>query len=236
MGNPRVGIFVQVRLGSMRLPGKALLPLGGSTVIEQVMAALSAVPAAALALLTDEDSAGALEQPARRHGYAVVVGPREDVLARYTSAVRRFNVDTVVRATGDSPLVSAPLAREILAIHEAAGADLSHFLGCPLGTGVEVIASRALEQAGTHASDPAEREHISTYLYRNRERFTILEPAVPAEIEQLYANVSVDTPEDYARLLAIYADLHHGAPLKVRDVVRWLREHPERVSLKQIRY
>ena len=236
MGKARVGIFVQVRLGSQRLPRKALLPLGGTTVIEQVMAALAPVPADSRALLTDAASAPALEEPARRHGYTVAPGPEEDVLARYTAAARRFGAQTVVRATGDSPLVSAALVREILAKHDDAGADLSHFLGCPLGTGVEVIAAGALEQAGMFAADPAEREHISTYLYRNRERFSILEPPVPAALELLNANVSVDTEEDYERLLAIYADLYHGAPLEVREVVDWLREHPERVSLKQIRY
>jgi len=238
MGIDRLGVFVQVRLGSQRLPGKALLPLGDSTVIEQVMAALRPLPADCYALLTDAASAPTLEAPAGRHGYAVQgqAGPADDVLARYKAAAVRFGVGTVVRATGDSPLVSARLAREITAVHRAADADLSHFLGCPLGTGVEVIASRALVEAARLAEDPAEREHISTYLYRHRNRFRVLEPEVPAELAHLDANVSVDTREDYERLLAIYAELYRGVPIEVLDVVSWLRGHPERVVHKHIRY
>ena len=47
------GVFLQVRLGSRRLPRKALLPLGDSTVIRQAMRALRRVPAGVHALLTD---------------------------------------------------------------------------------------------------------------------------------------------------------------------------------------
>ncbi len=47
----RTGIFIQVRLGSTRLPGKALLPLPGGSVIQHVMRALAAVPADVHALL-----------------------------------------------------------------------------------------------------------------------------------------------------------------------------------------
>jgi spore coat polysaccharide biosynthesis protein SpsF len=163
------------------------------------------------------------------------VGPEEDVLRRYVEAARLFGVDAVVRATGDSPLVSPDLVGEILGEHRATGADLSHYLGCPLGTGVEVIAVGAIEEAGRGARDPAEREHMSTYLYRHRERFAIHEPSVRAELAHP-ANVSVDTQEDYERVKRIYGDLYRGGPIEVREIVRWLREHPGEVSLKQLSY
>jgi spore coat polysaccharide biosynthesis protein SpsF len=236
MGQPRLGVFVQVRLGSQRLPGKALLRLGPSTVIEQAMQALRGVPAAAYALLTDAASAPALEAPARAHGFGVRVGPEHDVLRRYVDAALEHGVDTVVRATGDSPLVSAELARSIVGMHLSSGADLSHYLGCPLGTGVEVIARRALDAAGLEATDPVEREHMSTYLYRHRDRFLLLEPEVEPELSAPWANVSVDTREDFERVLRIYADLYRGAPIEAREVARWLGEHPEEVSVKRITY
>ena len=66
------------------------------------------------------------------------------MLRRFADARRAFGVGTVVRATGDNPLVSAPLAERILALHAQRGADLSHFLGIPLGTGVEVVEAAAL--------------------------------------------------------------------------------------------
>ncbi len=220
---PGVGLFVQVRLGSRRLPRKALLPLGEDTVIGQVMGALRRVPAEVRALLTDEASAAELAEPARRGGFELFVGPQEDVLRRYCDAQRAWGVRRIIRATGDNPLVSAALAERILREHERSGADLSHYLGIPIGTGVEVVEAEALLRAEREAADPAEREHITTYLYRHPDRFRILEIAGPPQCLLPGARVTLDTEEDYRRILAIYRDLCRGRPIETEEIVTWMR-------------
>ena len=122
----RTGIFVQVRLGSTRLARKALLPLAGSTVIAQVMRALVPVPADVRALLTDRESLAALAPEAAASGFLVMAGHPDDVLTRYADAARQFDVQRIVRATGDNPLTCPRLARQILAIHGDRQADLRH--------------------------------------------------------------------------------------------------------------
>ena len=76
------------------------------------------------------------------------------MLERYCLAANHFNVGNIIRATGDNPLVSPRLANLILTIHKEKGADLSHLVGMPLGTGIEVIKKEALIQAGKEAEDP----------------------------------------------------------------------------------
>jgi spore coat polysaccharide biosynthesis protein SpsF len=218
----RTGIFVQVRLGSTRLPHKATLPLPGGNVIQHVMRALAHVPADARALLTDEGSARTLMPFAHAEGYAVFVGPELDVLARYCMACREYNVSRVVRATGDNPLTSAALAREILTLHERRGADLSHYLGSPLGTGIEAVEAAALFAAEKEAKLPEEREHITTFIYRNSGRFSILAPKAPPGATLPEARVTVDTREDYERVRSIFEALYVGIPIEVEDLVAWL--------------
>jgi spore coat polysaccharide biosynthesis protein SpsF len=216
------GIFIQVRLGSTRLPHKAILPLPGGNVIQHVMRALGAVPAEVHALLTDAASADALFPFAKAEGYEVFPGPDEDVLARYCMACREYRVTRVVRATGDNPLTSAALAREILSIHAAHGADLSHFIGCPWGAGVEVVQAESLFAAERDAEAQEEREHITTFLYRNRMRFSIIEPQAPMGSFCPDARVTVDTREDYERVKTIFKTLYKGAPIEVEEIVAWL--------------
>jgi len=103
-----------------------------------------------------------------------------------------------------------------------------------MGTGVEVIRSRAIEEADSEARETQEREHMSTFLYRHRDRYRIHEPWVRAEWRCTDANVSVDTKEDYERVRRIYEDLYEGRPIEVSSVASWLREHPVEVSLKRI--
>jgi spore coat polysaccharide biosynthesis protein SpsF len=219
----RIGIFVQVRLGSTRLARKALLPLSGSTVIGHVMRALARVPADVRALLTDPASLDALAPEAAACGFLAIAGRPEDVLGRFADASRRLDVQRIVRATGDNPLTCPRLARDILGVHAARGADLSHYLGCPWGTGVEVIEVGALLAAERDAAAPDEREHLTTFLYRHPERFDLVEEPAPPTHRMREARVTVDTAEDYARVCRLFADLYRGEPIEADAVVAWCR-------------
>ncbi len=216
-----LGIFIQVRLGSTRLPGKALLPLPGGTVIQHVMRSMARVPAEVRALVTEERSAESLAHLAQEEGFRVFVGPEDDVLARYCMASREFGVDTVIRATGDNPLTSPELARLILRLHRQNLSDLSHFLGIPWGSGVEVVRAECLFAAEKEAVDPAEREHVTMFLYRRPERFRILQPDAPPGLNLPDARVTVDTQEDYERVKRIFTAVYRGQPIEVRDLAGW---------------
>jgi len=190
------------------------------------MRALKPVGADVYALLTDAASLLALKEVAEPEGYAVLEGPEEDVLARYGAAIRRFSVNEVVRATGDNPLTSARLARDIIAAHRAQGSDLSHYLGVPWGSGVEVVTAEALLEAERDARAADEREHITTYLYRHPERFRVLEPSAPAYADAKDCRVTVDTPSDLEEVRRIFAALYDGQPIEIDRVIDWLRKNP----------
>ncbi len=224
------GVFVQVRLGSTRLPGKALLGLRGGCVIQHVMRSVAAVDADVHALLTDAASEAALRPLADAEGFRLLVGPDEDVLARYCMASRQWSVDRVIRVTGDNPLTSAGLATSILREHGQAGADLSHYLGIPWGTGVEVVEARALFAAEQDARGTDEREHITTFLYRHPERFRILEAPAPEHAGYAEGRATVDTPQDMERMRRLFEELYDGAPIEIEHAIAWLIAHPAQGS------
>jgi spore coat polysaccharide biosynthesis protein SpsF len=226
------GVFVQVRLGSTRLPGKALLGLRGGCVIQHVMRSVKAVDAEVHALLTDAASEAALRPLADGEGFRLLVGPDEDVLARYCMASREWSVDQVIRVTGDNPLTSASLARAILREHRESGADLSHYLGIPWGAGVEVVEAPALFAAEQDSRRPDEREHITTFLYRHPERFRILEAPAPAHADYAEGRATVDTPEDMQRMRQLFDELYDGAPIEIERTIAWLRAHPAEGTLR----
>lgn len=218
----RIGVFLQARLESTRLPRKALLPLGDSSVVEQAMASLARVPADVHALLTDKTGGRELGPRAQRCGFQVFVGDPEDVLCRFADAVRFFQVDLLVRATGDNPLVSWELAG--MAIERAGTSDYTGFLGSPLGTGVEVIRASALLRADAEARERYDREHVAPYLYHNPDLFAVNRMPVPVELELPEARVTLDTLEDFEFITRIYRDLYRGRPISVRSLVEWLRD------------
>ncbi len=218
-----MGIFLQARLNSTRLPGKALLPLAGAPVVQHALRALRRIEAGVHAVLTEPGSSRALEPLAAAEGFDLFAGPEEDVLERFCLAARHFRVGRVVRATGDNPLVSARQVQALLDLHRAAGWQLSHFLGLPLGTGVEVVETEALEAANRASSDPFEHEHITTFVYRHPEQFRIGKPDCPEAWHFPEARVTLDTKEDYELLQKVFRDLYRGEPIELEALVAWLR-------------
>ncbi|MGO8695947.1 MAG: cytidylyltransferase domain-containing protein [Rectinemataceae bacterium] len=221
-------VVVQCRLGSTRLPGKALLPLGGATLTDQVLRRLGTLPVDGLVLATDEKSAEALDPIALRNGFELLVGPAEDVLARYCLAVRRYGMDLVLRATGDNPLVSVELAKLLLERRAAypRGArtpDYSAFVGMPLGMGIEAVSARALLRAEAEALQAAEREHVCPYLYNHPELFAIDRGEAPMTYRIPDARLTVDTAADYDTVLRAYGALYDGKPIADEALLAWLR-------------
>jgi spore coat polysaccharide biosynthesis protein SpsF len=222
------GVFLQVRLDSNRLPAKALLEMAGVPLIGHAMKALQGIDADAHALVTERDSADALRPLAEEYGFDLFVGDPDDVLERYAAAAAHYGVDTVVRATGDNPLVSAAMARRILATHREVVADVSGFDELPLGTGVEVVSASSLGAAAAEAADPYEREHVTPFMYRRPVRFRIHRTPAPPEYRYRRGRVTVDTPEDFHFVREIVEDLYDGTPIEIDEVVAWLtgsREH-----------
>jgi len=217
------GLFLQVRLDSTRLPGKALLPLGSLTVIEQAMQSLKNVNTDVFALLTDSSSASQLKPLSKKWGFEIFVGDKNNVLKRYADAIEYFSVSTVIRATGDNPLVSGMLANKILKYHLKKQADYSGFTGIPLGTGVEILNAEAVLKANRLSEDAYEQEHVSPYLYFRESDFLICRVPSPAEYYCPNERVTLDTEEDYYKIKKIYGQIYHGQPIGIEELVSWLR-------------
>jgi spore coat polysaccharide biosynthesis protein SpsF len=219
------GVFLQVRLDSTRLPRKALLELAGVPVIVHAMAALRRVNAARHVLVTEPGSADEMRELAGRNGFELFVGPKANVLERFALAAEDYGVTTIIRATGDNPVVSWELARLTAREQLLRGADYCALTGPPLGTGVEVFTAEALVTAYRETRDPYDTEHVTPYLYKNSGRFRSLRIEAPPAYRAAEARVTLDTEADYAYLSDLFAALYDGAAIPIRRLVRFCRDH-----------
>lgn len=216
-------IVLQVRLGSTRLPGKLLLPLGGLTVFEHILIRLGrAMRPDGIIVATTADTAPHIESTAQRYGAGIVVGSEDDVLSRYIDAIDEYSIRNVIRATGDNPLVCIEYIDKALDLHRNEGADLTTYPILPYGTGVEVIKTDALRRVGSITCDPFEREHITQYIYRHPARFRIVLGTPHPEFQRRELHLTVDTREDYERMVKIYGMLYSGEPIPLSRVIDYL--------------
>ena len=202
-----LAIVLQARVDSSRLPGKALLPLGGKPMILRVMEALNRTPAEMRVLACAEDSESAFAELAGEAGFTLLAGPKEDVLGRFCLAIRSFGIRHVIRATGDNPFVFTDAVYTITTEALTLNADYAGYGGLPLGAGVEYVNANALLCAGDEAASQYDREHVCPYLYTHPEKFLLHRPLAPQHWQFPKIRLTVDTQQDYEQAQLLYAAL-----------------------------
>jgi spore coat polysaccharide biosynthesis protein SpsF len=219
----RVVIVVQARMGSSRLPGKSLMALGDEPLLSHVLRradlvgrdlALASVVLATSVSLKDDP----LETLVRASFPDVHVsrGSERDVLSRVRDAVRMWQGDTVVRLTGDCPLLDPAVVWEVLDLYKRERSGVSRYCcyasndttrsGYPDGTDVEVFSRDALELAAWSVRDVGEAEHVTTWIRRHCP--TAMLASVAGDCSHL--KLSVDTAEDLEFVRRVYDRLPRG--------------------------
>ncbi len=194
----KTGIIIQARTGSKRFPSKVLADLDGSPVIQHVVdRCLQFAPAskAKIILAVPYSDAGQFSDL----GVSIHYGSEHDVLERYYKAAHAYDLDVIVRITGDCPLLDPDLCQETIELFHSGGCDLASLDwptgGFPKGLGCEVFSWRALSFADCFAKEPYDREHVTPWMYRHI-RVKWMENVA----DESFINLCVDTPEDLARL------------------------------------
>jgi len=216
-------IVLQVRLSSKRLPNKLLLPLKGISIFEHILMRLKMVKTVSgLVVATTAGTEQLIRDIAHKYGTFILIGKEDDVLSRFINAVKKYNMRNVVRATGDNPLVDIEYIDKALMLHRRKNADLTTYSLLPYGTGVEVIRGDVLIKIDNLTSDPYEREHITQYIYRHKDAFNIVRGTPDNLVSRPDIRLTVDTRDDYTRMVNIYENIYNDMPIKLTDVIAYI--------------
>lgn len=223
-------IIIQARMGSSRLPGKVLKPLGHSVVLDYVVSRCREVKKAdevivATSVLPHDD---AIEEWCKENKVPCFRGSEDDVLSRYYECAKSYNPDYVIRVTADCPFVDYEMASEIVCTMENSPADYVKVNGpLPRGLVVEMFAFRTLSYIHEHGKEPHHREHVTYYAYEFPEEFQATVYEAPKALQHPHLRITLDTEEDYALCQAIANHFQGDKLVSSQKVVQFLLEHPE---------
>lgn len=219
-----IGIVLQARMGSTRLPGKVLKALSGRPMLSHIIERLESVRNSdVLIVATSTNKADdAIEEFCSREGVACFRGDESDVLDRYYRAAIKFKLTNIVRATADNPFVDPIEIDRLIDLHKKTGADYTHSFGAlPIGVGAECFTFAALERSWKEGHKLNHREHVNEYIQENPALFQI--EALPISLDKTAPELrlTVDTPEDFKKAEAIYARLYR--PSNIISTVEVIR-------------
>lgn len=235
-----VGI-VQARMASSRLPGKVLLPvLGKPLIAHELERLMRAKTLNELWLATSEDSADdPLAAEVEKRGFRVFRGSQDDVLERFYFLAQRSKADVIVRLTGDCPLHDPAIVDFVVASFLQAKPRRSYASNVwpptfPDGLDVEAFTFAALKEAALRCTAPLEREHVTPGIHGQigEPKPAIVNVTAPADFSHM--RWTLDYPEDYAVIRAIYQALYPANPeFTWMDVLALMTREPALLEMNR---
>ncbi|MDF2835090.1 MAG: acylneuraminate cytidylyltransferase [Paenibacillus sp.] len=226
-------IVIQARMGSSRLPGKILKPVGAADNLTYVIERCKRIQGVdeivvATSSLPQDD---AVETWCREKAVAYYRGSEEDVLDRYIQAAKPYAPDYVIRVTADCPFVDYEMASDMVALMQKEQVDIIDVAsGLPRGLSVEMISFKALRYIDDHGKEARHREHVTYYAYEHKNEFSRASYTAPIDREHPELRITLDTPEDYA-LIAEVANHFEDVCVSSAEVIKYLLGHPEIATL-----
>jgi spore coat polysaccharide biosynthesis protein SpsF len=237
--------IIQARMGSNRLPGKVLKPILGRPMLWHIVERVRAVPSIAEVVVAVPDNPGneVLRRFCADNQIALFAGSETDVLDRYYRAAQQFKADPILRITADCPLADPQLIERLIqtyasgrydhiGVASGAGAQLIDKGRFPDGLDAECFGFSALARAWDEATDLRDREHVTRYIWNNKEMFLCGELTADRVYPKL--RLTVDHPEDFELVTKIYESLYReGRPFELSDVMKFLKNNPGLVDLNR---
>lgn len=166
-------------------------------------------------------------------------GSAEDVLSRYYNAAKSFGSKIIVRITADCPVIDYSIIdsmlEKFLAESQLDKLDyLSNVLErtFPRGLDAEIFTFTALEKTYNQATQGFEHEHVTPFIYKHPEIFTIKNFSNDKDYS-LY-RLTVDTQEDFNLIEKIYNSLYEKNRLfLLDDILKLFDEQPDLMRINQ---
>jgi len=225
----RIVCIVQARMGSTRLPGKVMLSIGKTTVIDAILLRLSQSKflnetIVATSLKKDNDY---LEKYIIDQGYRVSRGSEDNVLERFYEAAEFSKADIIVRITADCPFVDAKLLDAMIEDFLNAGVDYESNTMPPTypdGLDIEIFSFNALQIAFKNAKKDYEKEHVTPFI-RNSEQFSLKNFSFKRDLSKL--RWTLDERADFEVINNVYSHFSDDIFFSWEQVYKLFQLKPE---------
>jgi spore coat polysaccharide biosynthesis protein SpsF (cytidylyltransferase family) len=212
--------IIQARTTSSRLPAKCFLPVANMPLTILCAKRASSLFAETWVAISDHESDDLLANYLETLKIPYFRGHLTNVLNRFATLCLKLNLnpdDTIIRLTGDNPLVDSTFLEKMKVIWENYNFDYlsaqPDYLslqpdnlikyGWPKGLSAEFFKAESLYAINSHETDEYQKEHVTPGIKKYSKRFGHM-----AKFEKLgfdfKRSYSIDTLEDYLYVASLF--------------------------------
>ena len=233
-----IGIIIQARLGSTRLPGKILKEFyGGKTLLETVIHNLQRIKNAKIIVATSVNpNNDKLESFLINRDIRVFRGSEDDVLCRFIGAAEANSVDGIIRICSDNPFLDW---HGVVALIDKAKNSNADYIGYRInntpsikthfGFWGEFVTLDALKRVASTTDEKPAHEHVTIHIYSHPDEYNCEWIECPDFLQgRDDIRLTVDNPEDFENAQKAYVHLYESnSDFNLKDVVDYIDSHKE---------
>jgi len=234
-----VGIIVQARTGSSRLPAKVMMKADDkSLMIDYVINQLkySKLHDDIVIATTNLQQDDIIFNHANNQNISCFRGDEKNVLERHYECAKKYAFSTIVRIPSDKPLIDPTIVDFIIEKFQSNSYDyISNFSvdmnddnrfipSYPSGTEVEIFSFAALENTWKNATSGYDKEHVTPYIYSHLEKFNIF--TIKSERNLSQFRWALDYENDL-KLIRVIISKIQKRPILMNDILELFEEEPD---------
>ena len=200
-------VIIQARLNSKRFKGKVLRLIYGKPLLWYVLKSVkkSKYVRKIIVATSVKKSDDPLAKFLKKNEIKFYRGSLHNVAERLLKAAKKQKVKQFMRISGDSPFVDYRIIDKLIKINRTLSVKYDLITNVfprsfPSGMSVEIIKTNLLEKMLNKFSK-SDKEHVTTYFYRNHKKFKIKNLKTMKRINNKY---SIDRPSEIKKLKKLF--------------------------------
>lgn len=211
-----LGIVIQARTGSSRLPNKILKEFYETSsildiLIENLKIKFSHLPIILATSANKNDDV--LSDVASKWGISFFQASEQNVLSRFIDVGEAYGLTHLIRICSDNPFLNMESISNLIENLNSYDIDYvsyRNYMGLPvikthIGLFAEVVSLKALKDADVRQNELIYQEHVTNFIYSNPEYFNIILLKSP---KQVYSRddirLTLDDEDDFENLASLY--------------------------------
>ncbi len=244
----KIGIIIQARLGSTRLPNKILLPFyEDKCILDILLTNLQKLDGTEIIVATsDNPTNDILAEYLKKKKIEYFRGDENNVLERFICAAKKYDIDGIIRICSDNPFMDVS---GLITLIDKAKNNTFDYIGFRVnekpsikshfGFWAEYVSLNALERVRTYTDEKVFHEHVTNYIYTNPDNFTIEWINAPTFLEgREDIRLTIDTKEDFEIAKQIYNHLvgsvHLDENFSIANIISYIDENPNIIYLMKL--
>ncbi len=224
--------IIQVRMGSTRLPEKALKEIDGKPLLWYLYKRASFSKLIEKVVIATADTSANLPivKFAQDNNIGYYAGSEQDIADRIYRTAEKFGGEIIVRLTGDCPLADPEVIDNVIQTY-LDNKDRYDYMSntlrptYPDGLDVEVIPFETIEKAWKEVKDPFWREWICSYITEHPEIYRTGNVESDTDISGL--RWTVDYEEDFVFVREVFTRLYNKKNnFSMKDILSLIQKEP----------